>query len=328
MLLYHAFMMSASHPDVVLAADIGATNARFALVEQPQNEARIVFQRIYPTASFPDFEPALQTFLHEASYKPTRAAIAIAGPVDAHSGRLTNRPSWTVNRQWLASLGIDAKILNDFQALAYGVSRAQPDDYVVLQEGQAKPATVIAAVGAGTGLGVSTLFWNGQRYQTSASEGGHVGFAPRNETEVALLQHLQTQHGRVSAERIISGAGLVAIYDFMRLQWPQADPLGKPADVSGQALADPSGVAAKALDLFIACYGAFAGDMALAFLARDGLFVSGGIAAKLAHRFAAGDFMDAFNDKGRLTHVTRSVPVRIVTNELLGMIGAAYAAAE
>src|SRR5690606_38630246 len=129
-------------------------------------------------------------------------------------------------------------------------------------------------------------------------------------------------------ERVVSGAGLVSIYDFLRLQSPHAPPLIQPAEVSSHALANPSSTAAQALDLFIGCYGAFASDMALAFMARGGLYVAGGIAAKLAQRFATGDFIAAFNDKGRLSPVTESIPVRLITNELLGMIGAAYAAAE
>src|SRR5690606_39048106 len=151
----------------------------------------------------------------------------------------SNQSSWTVHRRWLAAQGLDAKILNDFHALAFGVAHAGPEDYIVLQEGDPTPAGVLTAVGAGTGLGVSTLFWNGQRYQTSPSEGGHISFAPRNETEFALFRHLFAQHGRVSAERVISGAGLVAVYDFMRLQSPQAEPLTDPAEVSSRALADP-----------------------------------------------------------------------------------------
>lgn len=324
---YHESMSTASNP-IVLASDIGATNARFALVENPLGEARVVFQRIYPTASFPDFEPAIQTFLREAGCTPSLAAIAIAGPVDDTSARLTNRAHWTVDRSWFARQGIHATILNDFQALAYGLTRAGPDDYVVLQPGNPAQGGVMAAVGAGTGLGVSALFWDGQRYRTFPSEGGHISFAPRTQKELELFHYLQTRHGRVSAERVICGAGLVAVYDFLRQQCPQAEPISEPAEVSRRALADPDSLPARALDLFVGCYGAFAGDIALTFMARGGLYVAGGIAAKLAPRLARGDFLEAFNAKGRMRRVTETIPVRIVTNELMGLMGAAYAALE
>jgi glucokinase len=311
----------------VLAADIGATNARFALVERSADEARIVFERTYPTASFPDFEPALAAFLREAAFKPERAVIGIAGPIEQDAGRLLNRSAWSVERRSLAALGIDARLINDFQALAYGVARAGPDDWIVLQAGEPKPHGAMAAVGAGTGLGVASLFWDGQRYHACPSEGGHIGFAPRSDQQLELFRHLLSRYGRVSAERVVSGAGLVAIYEFMRLRAAQAEALTDPAAISARAAAEPSSLAAKALDFFVHCYGTFAGDIALAFLARGGLHVSGGIAAKLAHRLAAGDFLAAFNDKGRHQRLAASIPVRVVTNEKLGLLGAAYAAA-
>jgi glucokinase len=131
----------------VLAADIGATNARFALVERPAGEARIVFERTYPTASFPDFEPALATFLGEAAFKPARGAIAIAGPIEEDAGRLLNRSAWSIEGRALAALGIEAKLINDFEALAYGVAHAGPDDWIVVQAGETKPHAAMAAVG-------------------------------------------------------------------------------------------------------------------------------------------------------------------------------------
>jgi glucokinase len=307
----------------VLAADIGATNARFALVDNPAGAARIVFERIYPTASFPDFEPALAAFLDETrGEKISRAAIAIAGPIGEQAGRLLNRAAWSVDPSSLEALGIDAKLINDFEALAHGVAHAAPDDSILLQAGKPLPQAAIALVGAGTGLGVASLVWNGRRYLPCASEGGHVGFAPHDELQLELCRHLLARHGRASAERVLCGAGLIAIYEFLRLRAPHAEPLADAPTISERALAEPSSEAARALDLFVRCYGAFAGDMALAFLARGGVYVCGGIAAKLARRLAAGDFLAAFNEKGRHRELVASIPVRVVTNEKLGLLGA------
>lgn len=306
----------------VLAADIGATNARFALVERTTRAVRIVFERTYPTASFPDFEPTAAAFLDEArGGRIASAAIAIAGPVEEGAGRLLNRSGWTVDRRALERLGVEARLINDFQALAYGVAHAAPEDTTTVQEGKRVPRGTIALVGAGTGLGVASLAWDGRRYRPAPSEGGHVGFAPRDDTQLELWRHLRARHGRVSAERVVCGDGLATIYEFL-----QGETL-EPAEVSRRALADRSSAAGKALTLFIDCYGAFAGDVALAFLARGGVYVCGGIAAKLAQRLGEGDFLAAFNDKGRHRELVSSMPVRVVVNEKLGLLGAARAAA-
>jgi glucokinase len=305
----------------VLAADIGGTNARFGLAEPAAGGARFVLQRTYPTSDFPSFEPALRTFLSEAGAQGSvrRGVVAFAGPIDEQAGRLVNRSSWTVDRAMLHSLGIEARLVNDFQALAEGVTHATAHDYLILQEGKSVPGATLALVGAGTGLGVACLVWDGHRYRAFPSEAGHMSFAPRSGTELELLSHLAVQHGRVSAERVVSGHGLVTLYEFLR----PGGPLRDAAAISQLALADRSSVEAQALALFIRCYGGFAGDIALAFLARGGLYVCGGIAAKLAARFAEGDFMAAFLDKGRHRALVGAMAVRLVTNENLGLLGAA-----
>jgi glucokinase len=138
------------------------------------------------------------------------------------------------------------------------------------------------------------------------------------------------RYGRVSAERVVSGTGLAAVYEFLRVRASKGDaePLDDPAAISTRAIREPSSLAARALDLFISCYGAFAGDIVLAFLARGGVYVCGGIVAKLARRLAEPDFLAAFNDKGRHRELVALIPVRVVTNEKLGLLGAAHAAAQ
>ena len=319
--------------DPVLAADIGATNASFALVDTGPGGARILFERIFPTAGYPDFEPALRAFLQDAqgthrAGRGMRAAIAFAGTIDEGAGRLTNRAAWTIELRVLEALGLRARLLNDFQALAHGVARIGPQDYVVLQAGKPQQHGTLGLVGAGTGLGVASLVWDGERYRPQPSEGGHMGFAPRDELEAELWRHLESRYGRASAELVLSGNGLAAIHGFLRLRSPGAAAPATPAEISAQALADPASLSGQALSLFVRCYGAFAGDIALAFLARGGLYVCGGIAAKLAPRFRQGDFLSAFTDKGRHRELVASIPVRLVTNEKLGLIGAAFAALE
>jgi glucokinase len=315
----------------ILAADIGGTNARFAVVD---GDSRIVFERIYATASFPSFEPALTAFLREmqaeSAPRPSRAAIALAGPVEQSAGRLTNVPGWSIDQRSFESLGIEARIMNDFEAMAHGVAHVMPGDFIELQSGDAVPHATIAVVGAGSGLGVASLVSDGGRYRPVPSEAGHISFAPRDDLQVELYRHLLARHRRVSAERVVSGAGLTAIYEFLRLRagGMDAEPIADPATISSRGLREPSSLMAVALDLFVSCYGAFAGDIALAFLARGGLYVCGGIAAKLARRLAEPDFLTAFNDKGRQADLLASIPVRVVINEKLGLLGAARAAAQ
>lgn len=320
----------------VLAADIGGTNARFAVADFSSGDARLVFQRTYPTKSFPDFEPAVAAFLSEArgagalGPAPPRTAIAIAGPVDRHAGRLTNRTAWTVDLRALREdLGVNARLINDFLALAYGVAHASAADWLELQAGEPQAKGTVALVGAGTGLGVASLVWQAGRYRPQPSEGGHVAFAPADDGQLELCRYVMASHGgRASAERVVSGAGLGRIHAFLRARAAHAEPPLEPPAISARALQDRNSLSGRALSVFIRCYGSFAGDMALAFLARGGLYVCGGIAAKLAQRFAEGDFLEAFNYKGRHAALAASIPVRLVTNESLGLLGAARYAVE
>ena len=317
---------------MILTADIGGTNARFALVEQRGGEdARIVLQRNYRTAAFPSFAAALDVFVGELGTSRTaakRAVVAIAGPVDPEGGELTNRPAWGIGRGPLEERGFRARFINDFEALAYGVAHAREEDCSILQQGDAVPRANIALVGAGTGLGVGALVWDGERYRASPSEGGHIGFSPQDAAQLELLRHLAGRYGRVSAERVVSGPGLVETYRWLKIQGgaPVDDDVDA-AEVAARGMAEPSGIAAKALDIFVACYGTVAGDIALAFLARGGVYICGGIAAKLKERLTQRDFIAAFRDKGRHSGLMASIPVRVVLNENLGLIGAAYAPA-
>lgn len=314
-----------------LIADIGGTNARFALAEVRPDGVHLDFQRIYPTGSFPDFEPALDAFLREArgagalGAAPPPAAIAVAGAVDRHTARLTNRAEWTFDVRALREhLGVRARLINDFLALAHALTRAGPGDWIELQAGTPAPAGTIAVVGAGTGLGVASLVWQAGRYRAQPSEGGHVAFAPADEGQLELCRYMMASHGgRASAERVVSGAGLKRIHAFLSRG---AEPSLEPPEITRRALADRASLSAQALAIFIRCYGSFAGDMALAFLARGGVYICGGIAAKLAARFAEGEFIEAFNHKGRHRDIAAAIPVRLVTNESLGLAGAALAA--
>ncbi|HET7362973.1 MAG TPA: glucokinase, partial [Burkholderiales bacterium] len=257
----------------MLVADIGATNVRFAIARRERDRARLDFTRAYAAREFADCAAAGSAFMTQMraqvpGVELSQAVIAAAGPVRGNAARLTNRPSWTVSGAALeGSLGVQTTVCNDLQALARGVAQAQAEDWIELQPGAPEPRAPLAVIAAGTGLGVAALVWAGGSYHALASEAGHIGFAPQSARALGLARALLAEHGRASAERVVCGPGLAAIYRFLA---GDATPAADPAAIAAQALAEPASSAARALDLFIACYGAFAGDVALAFLARGG----------------------------------------------------------
>jgi glucokinase len=250
--------------------------------------------------------------------------------------RVTNL-SWGLDSQTLTTeFGFPRlRLINDFQAVGYGIEALTHDDLVVLQQGQPEPRGVRAVLGAGTGLGQVVLIRQQQYYEAFPTEGGHVDFAPTDEEQVALWRYLRRRFERVSCERIVSGPGLVDVYAFFREQGdlPESPRLademqqGNPATViSRAALTYGDPLARRALDLFVRVYGAQAGNLALSVLARGGLYIAGGIAPKIIDKLRDGGFMRAFLAKGRMASLLESVPVSVVMNENVGLLGATLAA--
>jgi len=248
--------------------------------------------------------------------------------------QMTNLP-WCLDGGAIAAeFGIGrVRLVNDFEAAANGIEALAPDDSQMLQQGDPLPEAARVVIGAGSGLGVAYALPQGKRYRVIAGEGVHAGFAPADDEQMRLWQSLHAQLGRISVEQVVSGPGLVRIYEFLRAALPEPPALEPgvraegAAAISRQALEHGDPLACRALDLFIACYGAVAGDHALAVAARGGVYVAGGIAPKIFGRLAAGGFMTAFNAKGAHAQLTRRMPVRVVTTERLGLLGAALIAA-
>jgi glucokinase len=302
-----------------LSADVGGTKTQLQLVDATGDVLR---WQSYPSAGYADLGDILATFLG-AGDPPVAACLAVAGPVDGRRMRFTNLP-WEVDADRLqARLGIARiELVNDFTAVGLGIAALQPDDLLTLQEGQVQAQGMRLAVGAGTGLGVAFLSWQGEGYVVHPSEGGHVDFAPADELQMALLRYLQARHGHVSWERLVSGPGIVAIHDFLR-DSGRAEGLGvdDAAQVAARADAGDAG-ALQALELFVALYGAFVGNAALLTLPRGGIYLAGGIAAKLADHLQAGGFLRAYLDKGRYAELLASLPLHIVMHPNVGLLGA------
>jgi len=295
---------------------------------------RLRISDIYPSRSYERLEQIISVFLAAHPGKLERACIAVAGPVKENRAVATNLP-WSVDAQELADhLALpNVQVINDHEATSWGISMLSAGDFVILNEGKAALGNA-AVIAAGTGLGQAGLFWNGQEHVPMPSEGGHADFAPRNELEIELLQYLQKKLGtRVSYERALSGPGLVNLYSFLRDTGREKEPewLAKklasgnaPAEITEAA--DQCSLAQRTLELFVAIYGATAGNVALHFMATAGLYIGGGIAPKIVSRLKSRMFLDAYLDKGRLSPLLAAIPVRVIMNDQTALLGAAVLA--
>lgn len=315
-----------------LAADIGGTKT-LMLLSTEQGEP--VLEQEYSSQDFADFDGVLAEFLSQEQLKNhtvDSACFAVAGPVLGREAKVTNLP-WQLNADDLANtFNIHhVHLCNDFEAVAYGIPCLTDEDIVVLQQGDVDDHAPRAVIGAGTGLGQALLLPVNEGWRVVPTEGGHVDFAPTDPQQVLLLEQLIEQFGHVSYERLLSGAGLAAIYEFLRTfqqydenaELYQAMINGDPAAaISKFALEYQDTLALEALDLFIKIYGAQAGNLALTVLPMAGLYIAGGIAAKNLQRFKQGPFMDAFIAKGKMAELMKKIPIRIILQPQVGLLGA------
>lgn len=317
--------VSVLNENLILAGDVGGTKTLLMLAEIVEGVPRAAHEARYENAQFDSLETILSDFLG-ARYQPAVACFAVAGPIEGRCTKLTNL-LWRIDADALVKrFGFQrAHLINDFVAVGYGIEALGPSDLITLQAGNPLPHAPCVVIGAGTGLGECLLVWGESGYELIASEGGHVDFAPADETQIALLRHLRAQFGHVSYERVLSGPGLAAIYGFLRAGETSVPELNDPAAISRVALAGDS-VAADALRIFISIYGAQAGNLALNCLARGGVFIAGGIAPQIINKIREGDFMRAFLEKGRHAHLMAEMPVHVVINPNVGLLGAALAA--
>ncbi|MEM9451946.1 MAG: glucokinase [Cyanobacteria bacterium P01_E01_bin.6] len=348
---------------VLLAGDIGGTKTILRLAEAEcggkatETVMTTIFEEQYASGDFPDLVPMVRQFLREVEAhteslpKPERACFAIAGPVSNNTSSLTNL-SWTLEGDRLQKeLHLSPVVLiNDFAAVGYGVLGLAAEDLCPLQVGQVQARAPIAVIGAGTGLGQGFLIADRQgHYDVYPSEGGHADFAPRSQLEFELLSYLRDKFKitRISAERVVSGQGIVAIYQFLRdrqageetpaianairtwerelgLAEKSVDPAATISIAAGKGT-DP--LSERVMAIFASAYGAEAGNLALKLLPYGGLYVAGGIAAKNLSLMQSGKFIDAFMDKGRVSPLLENIPVNVVLNPRVGLIGAALYAA-
>lgn len=323
---------------MILAGDVGGTKAHLALFDFTGGRLHMLCEHKFPSRDYSGVEDVIQAFLKQAKCDDgqtlTAACFGAPGPVIDQRMEPTNLP-WKLDARAI-SRTCDIPhvlLLNDLEANAYGIPELEADDLVTLYQGDASAVGNQGLISAGTGLGEALLIWNGKRHIPVASEGGHTDFAARTPDEIALLQYLTHKlNGRVSYERVISGLGLINIYNFFRdvkkMDEPQwlKDRMATedPNFVIGTCGEDGSSeLCAATLNLFAGVYGAEAGNIALKVLARGGIYLGGGISPKLLKTLQNGTFRQAFLDKGRLSPLLETITVRVILNQSCALLGAA-----
>lgn len=319
-----------------VCGDIGGTKTWLQALQSNNGALQVSYEQEYDSRAYASFSDVLRDFLGKAGMEhagcnPVAACLAVAGPVVAQRAKLTNLP-WSMDVAAIAAeFSIPSvKLINDFEAVALGIEALSESDLVTLQPGKPQAEGVRVALGAGTGMGVAWLTWWGERYQPLPTEAGHMDFAPVNKLQADLLEYLWKKFGHVSVERVLSGPGLTDIFNFLQASLGAGSGLVKAnmdsdgaAQVTDLALNRKHPIAAKALDLFVEIYGAYAGNLALAGLSRGGMYVAGGIAPKIIGKLSEGGFMQAFCSKGRYSAMMSEIPVHVVMNQKVGLLGAA-----
>jgi len=317
----------------IIAADVGGTKTHLAFADsEAPND--VLYEARYLSGEYDGFEPMLQTFIQDCKTADVMAdvdrvdvlSLALPGLVSHTSARLTNLP-WTIEKQKLRDTsGIEnIYFMNDFQASALGASQLLESDRITLNPGVISAAnlqenSILVAVGAGTGLGVAwadEVRGDKRATRTHDTEGGHIDFAPTDDTQIELLKFLQQRFDHVSYERILSGDGLVSLYQFcsgnqnasINAEW-----------VSHQSENDEA--ADRALSLFVQIYGAYIGNIALLFKPYAGIFITGGIAAKIVKKMQSKEFIEAYLKKGRMGTFVEQITVYLVINDRVGVFGA------
>jgi len=327
---------------IVLAGDIGGTKTLLQLADiEPGSRYDVIVEKRYTSAAWEHLTPMVRDFMQTATQdtglRVQTACFGIAGPVNGRHARTTNLP-WQLNADAMErALGIDSiRFINDFQAIGYGIDVLSDNDLVVLNPGNEVRHGNRVIIGAGTGLGQCFMVWQGEHYTAVASEGGHVDFAPTDAEQIALLQYMQQQFTRCTWECVASGTGISNIHSYMLDAYPgeesaelaRARKHGDPSAAISMAASNGSDpLARRSMDLFCKLYGAQAGNLGLTGLASGGIYVAGGVAPRIIDMLKNGLFMQGFmNKEDRMQDLLAAMPVRVIINAKVGLMGAAVVA--
>lgn len=316
---------------MILAGDIGGTNTRLALFEGTPDKLHAAVIEIFPSSKYKSLSEIVRLFRAGRDQPIAGACFGVAGPVQGSTAKLPNLDWETIDASRLATdLGLSSvRLANDLEANAYGIAAVTADDFATLQAGTPGARGNQVLISAGTGLGEAGLLADGGDYKPWACEGGHTDFAPRNQTQIALLQYLLKEFDHVSNERVLSGPGLYNIYKFLRDTTGAQEPLAMidakdpAAVISELAMKNENLLCVWALDMCVEIYGAEAGNLALKGMATGGVYIGGGIAPKILTKLQSPLFLNAFTAKGRSTPLMHGMPIRVILNDKTALLGAA-----
>ncbi|MFC1747230.1 glucokinase [Pseudomonadota bacterium] len=329
----------------VVAGDIGGTKTFLQIVEFNDDGYTVHFERLFSSAEHSGFADVLRDFIDTVPDKIKlgieAACIAVAGPIssDKKSAKVTNLP-WRVELSEIkAECHVSkARLINDFEAVGHGIAGLKPDDLLCLQEGTPSSHGHCAIIGAGTGLGMGQVFWNQEQRHIFPSEGGHADFSPNDDQQKELLAYLTKKHKHVSWEHVVSGPGLVNIYNFLRstkttkeckdIRQAMRGNVDKSAVISKFATDVQDPLSTQALELFVRTYASVAGNLALTTLPFGGLYIAGGIAPKISSFLTQKEFISSFRNKSKMSPLLDQIPVYLVQNSTVGIIGASIVASQ
>lgn len=315
----------------VLAGDIGGTKSNLAVFEFHGSQFRILKEVRLQTKDFKDANTMISSFL-SGDEQIDVISLGVAGPVIGGSVHITNL-TWGMNVKEISSANNHTPVylLNDLEATSYGLTLLTPGEVYSLYEPETAAKGNIALIAPGTGLGESGLYFDGESYHPFATEGGHCDFAPRTPLDTVLFFHLSHQFGHVSWARVVSGNGVVAIFDFLSIQKGREVPVSlRQALASGdkaKIITDHAGsynICQETLELFLRYLATESSNLALKMKATGGVFIGGGIIPKILDKIDPGVFLKNFQNCGRMSALLKGIPVRIILNERTALLGAAY----
>jgi len=321
---------------MLLAGDIGGTKTNVGIFSTEKGPREPIAEDTFQSAHYPDLETLVIEFLSKVSLNVKLASFGVAGPVVEGQAKITNLP-WVIKDSRLREkLRLDSVCLfNDLTAIAYGVRSLEHEDLYTLNKGKPVSHGTLAVIAPGTGLGEALLIWNGERYLSCPSERGHADFGPNSSLEIDLLRYLHKKMGHVSFERICSGQGLPNIYSYLK-ETDYAEEQGWLAEqliltddqtplIVNSAIDNekPCELCRAALDIFVSALGAEAGNLALKVMATGGVYIGGGIPPRIISVLDDGGFMEAFTRKGRFYELVSRIPVHVILNTKIALIGAA-----
>ena len=326
-------MTDTEERDLLLAGDIGGTKTNLGLFRRGKQRPVLMAIKTYPSQGTPNLEHIVERFLAEHQASVSNGCFGIAGPVIGGKVKTTNLP-WDVSEAAMQKrLHLTrVTLINDLTATALAIPLLRRQEFFPLNKGSSRKGGNFALAAPGTGFGASFLVsWKG-RYIAVPSEGGHVDFSPNSEKEIELWHYLHEQYGHVSVERVLSGPGLVNIYSWLRDSGNYREPewlakkfreMDPAAAVSETGLADKHPLCVEALSIFVSLLGAVAGNLALTAMATGGVYLGGGIPAKILAKLQKPIFLQAYTNKGRFREFLEKIPVRVILNDKAALLGAA-----